>query len=156
MQGSISWWRGIFAFWSPSGREFCESKDGWPRSSIILSRGRLGNPMQMQFWMMWDSVKTVWIGSWGNGFSMSMLSSCTSRIARVILECPFRATRFKKLERAASDSSFVPGGVSGGVGSADVCSVKVTFRRREIEIVASAAISLASSGERGWVVKTTK
>lgn len=54
----------------------------------------------------------------------------------------------------ASDSSL--DGVSGGVGGNVVFSVTVICRVRDTEIVASAAISFAISGERGVVVKTTK
>lgn len=54
------------------------------------------------------------------------------------------------------ESSLDSGGVRGGVSRPDDCSVTVICRERDMEIVASAAISLINSGDRGIVVKTAK
>ena len=91
-----------------------------------------------------------------------MLSTDSSRILaeRPNLGDLLRKPRLKNLLSEVSDPSIelvgVSGGVSGGVGGGEACSRTLTCRTKETEIVASAAISCASSGHRGVVANRTK
>ena len=96
------------------------------------------------------------MGSRGRG--LSHVSTRSSRLFKVLAtrNRPLRATRPNPPGREDDRSSFEVEGVSGGVGGKEGASVMVTWRTSDMEIVASAAISLAMLAERGVVVKTTK
>jgi len=91
-------------------------------------------------------------GNWGKGFSR-MKEMAPSDVFRSRV-WDFATRRRSRVRVKNSDSSLE--GVKGGVGGRNVWSMIFIWRTSDTHIVASAAISLASPGERGVVVKTTK
>ena len=148
MHGSIALSSRILALCRPSGSDACEFSDGWLRGSQWF-RGRFGKPMQMLVWRIRDSEKVVWVGSRDNGLFLRSRLSSRHREARIF-------TCFKSFRRGMSESSLEIDGVCGGVGGSKDGLLIVTWRRRDKEIVASAAISRARDDDRGVVVNTTK
>lgn len=67
--------------------------------------------MQMLFWSVRDSVKTVWFGKRGRGLSRKSGLSSNAFAARIIRDWPLRATRLKSLCLGMSDSSLELDGV---------------------------------------------
>jgi len=109
-----------------------------------------------------DSEKVVETGNIGVG-SMSATRKMSSgeeaeheRAGEALLATRFFLQNFMGLDKDGSKSSLEVDGVSGGVGGREIVSLIWIRRRRETEIVASAAISRASDEDRGVVLKTTK
>jgi len=168
MQGSMSLWRESLLLWRPSGRAEIVSNEGWPSLSQSC-RGRFGNPILMSFCIVRVLENDlVAAGISGNGFSRELIGAVAP--AAAVVPSEFFLVRdkrgwdlairrrirgpFGKEGKFDSDSSLE--GVRGGVGRNDVWSLMDIWRRRETETLASAAISLAISEERGVVLKTTK
>jgi hypothetical protein len=114
--------------------------------------------MEMSVARVHDSEKMVETGKTGVG----SLSTARNISACVLLDCErtgdvLLATSLSNLlpgDEEPSESS--PVGVCGGVGGSVIVSLMVMRRRRETEIVASAAISRARLADRGVVLKITK
>lgn len=110
--------------------------------------------MHMLWCIVLVSENVLIMGTWGKGFSLVADATDASEVRRGRRRGWDRATRRRSFGIGASESSLE--GVKGGVGGNDDCSLMTVCRVNETVMVASAAISLASSGDRGVVVNTTK
>lgn len=124
----------------------------------------MGKPIHMAVCILAECEKVVRAGNRGSGlfWTPSAISSYRDDRSNVgpAREPFLNRRRTAKIDfgLAGSDSSpeFELEGVCGGEGGSVIGDMRVTWRRIDTEIVASAAISLATDAERGVVVKTTK